>query len=286
MPRAKPKRGQPFFQIKPFRLSNEIKEELINLLGFDESVADQAARDNKAVSAIEHYIGRYLGIAEVNKHLPGPASLIAELKRFKNRDDFRTSAFADLHPWLQQKFQAQGFDQSVTKYDPDTVKAHINDIIESLSGEHQGRPENRPFKDLVTRLRRIFRGFRQMDVDEDALTEYAPADNLFEALDPVDDKEESLEVAYEASLEWRARLDAIIGSGGQTARQRQGNVQNRSTVEADELEFITLILETAGLHVPKNFPDLLKKIGRAPQDRAEVLNRIARRAKKRQSYTD
>ena len=282
MPRAKPKRTPPYFQIHPFPLSAELKEELINLLGVDAEVSHEEAKVDKAIAAIQHYVGRYLGIAEVEKDLPGNASLIVELEAFIKRGDLNQAAISALYPWLQHTFQERGVDLSAEEQDSEIVLGIAREIIESLSGEHRGRPVDRSFQDLLKQLRTIFRGFRQMEIEPAVLSKYRDSGGPPQDLDPSGEDEASLDAAYLANLEWRARLNAIIDSGGQTKRQRQGSVENRSPVEADELEFITLILSAAGLRVAKNLPDRLKRVGRAPQDRAEVLNLIARRARRRQ----
>jgi hypothetical protein len=282
MPRAKPKRTPPYFQIYPFQLSMGLTGDLIELLGFDSAVSDEQTKINKAVTAIEHYVGRYMGIAAVEKELPSNASLIAELNAFVKAREFNQVTLGALHPWLQQRFQHRGLDLSSAEQDCAVVLNITNEIIESLSGEHRGKPVDRSFQDLLKQLRTIFRGFRQMDIDPDVLSKYLDSDDLPNNLDPLGDDDTSINEAYLANLEWRARLNEIIASGGQTKRLRQGSVENRSPVEADELEFVTLILRATGRRVPKNLPDLLNRVGRAPQDRADVLNQIAKRARRRQ----
>ena len=282
MPRAKPKRTPPCFQNHPSRLSAAVKEYLIDLLGLDSADSDEQGTIKRAISRIEYYVGRYRGIARVEKELPGNASLIAELNAFVKRGEFNRVTLGALYPWLQHAFQQRGVDLCAEELNSEFVLTVAKEIIESRSGEHRGRPVDRSFQDLLKQLRTIFRGFRQMEIEPAVLSKYRDSGGPPQDLDPSGEDEASLDAAYLANLEWRARLNAIIDSGGQTKRQRQGSVENRSPVEADELEFITLILSAAGLRVAKNLPDRLKRVGRAPQDRAEVLNLIARRVKRRQ----
>ena len=69
---------------------------------------------------------------------------------------------------------------------------------------------------------------------------------------------------------------------GQESRYSSGSMQALSEIEYDEYEFVTFILTAADIAVPKNLLDLFKLVGRSSQDRAEVLNQIAKRARKRQ----
>lgn len=68
--------------------------------------------------------------------------------------------------------------------------------------------------------------------------------------------------------------------GGDTERARYGAVNPLSPAEYDELEFVELVLEAAGIQKPSNLRKRFLDVGRPPHERAEVLNRLARRRRK------
>lgn len=277
MPRPKITSTQPNFLVHPWPLSEETKEELINFLGYDAPFSNNQTAIARAIRRVEYHLGRYLAIAKLEKELPTNGGLAAELKRFIGRGDFRSAAFDDLHPWLKQKFRNRLVDRAVVEEDPVATRAAADDILQSLTENLRGRPRNRPLRDLVKQLRKVFRGFRSGELEDDEVYGANRPEDLLALIDEIIENREEHIVDIDVSVA-RYRSD---GGHGREDRHRSGNAESLSEIENDELEFITFAIKATGIELPKNFDDMLRDIGRAPQDRADVLNRIARRAAKK-----
>lgn len=276
MPRAKHKTAPPQFIKKRIKLNPEALGELINLFGFDTLVSKDITKAARAIFVVQHYIDRYLGIVAVEKDLPRNANLVAELKFFVKKGQFNAHSFKSLYPWLQVEFKRNGI--SLTEAIPESAEVIrvAKKIIRERSGENRGKPVNRAFNDLITKLRKTFRDFHTDELKNYPEFTQEEMQTIGQMLHSLGNNTESKHKNDASDIDISLKRYQTEDGLSQGERYRSGSMEALSEYEYDEYEFVTFALEEAGIPYPKNLLDLFKRVGRPMHERAEVLNQLAR----------
>lgn len=279
MPRPKKNRSKPEFKFESFQLVSVSRPRLASLFGIDLLDTSAQVSVEKIIARTEHAIGRYMGMAKIAPSLPSNASLRVELEQWLKAGGLTIAEIERLHPWLQAKFHPLGITADA---DPTTadIQAAANDILVALKGSRRGRPENRAFKELIKSLRIIYRGHRRLTLDPKLAAEYEAKAALLPPLDPVDDSDAAIENAHQANIDRQNLIDELLASTDETARCQQGAMQAFSEAQNDEIEYISLALQAAGVSVPKNLQTYLLEVGVPASDRAQRLTTLAKKAAK------
>lgn len=242
MPRAKIKTAEPIVTTTPFCFTPAIKEDLIDLLGYDPCSSEQTSRAHEAIELTAQAAGNYLGAAELASELPRTANMRAEIKAFLKMGDFSDEAWLAMHPWTRHNLSKYGASGTAPPSDKKAIISACEQYLRSNPAQPSGRLRLEARARLVKELCRIFHGYGSREAINDA---------QFDADGPE-----------------------------LTERSRRGAVSSYSPLEHDRHEFIGIVFGALGIPLYKDLHEDIVIQANTTNEHARRLDIIASRSRR------
>jgi hypothetical protein len=157
MPRPKPKKGSPTWYSRGHPLSENAKTELLERLGLDSKIPDDANKGAKALRVVEYWLGFYPGGVDALDNAPRSADYRQTLTPIRKRAYKLCNDLCELNQWMCEAVEIRDVDVNALKLSLIALVDAIGKAVSEMGNtESRGRPKDQALRQVVGELRRIF----------------------------------------------------------------------------------------------------------------------------------
>lgn len=158
MTKPKSKNAEPRFSAQSYLLTDEVRAQLIELLG------------NKGAAAIPE-VEKTLGLGHYGAHhldeIPRPADYVAAFSRLEKEALSLFNSLCELGGYYSEQFAKRGADQDAIEAALIELQRVANGVVNEFKGQpSKGARQNNALAEVVRRLRRTFREYYGGPVDK------------------------------------------------------------------------------------------------------------------------